>query len=349
MSSVDNQFQGMSDYDRKQWERLSAYWDKRANRRGIPNWMHETGTVLAHTAKDASHAVAERVPDGLREAAAKATDAVTDAAGPLLDRAVEPAMRELVHLLELLDDWAMELNDPQAVVRIAKRKGLDITTFEDLRAQDLKTCDRLLTRNTLAWRTAGAVEGGISGTLATVVPVIGTAAAIFIDAVVLQVMSVSVASRIAYSYGYDAKDPDEREFIERLLRRALTNQAGKAGPVIEAGRASDLLRGRQHWSQKLRENSKLVEALERLINKWIMPQGKRIAVASMDKVVWGFAIVMSAGVNSHVLGATAKSAQRMSQTRFLCTRYGLPMPAPLASLEDSTDGNVVDDSTSDNS
>lgn len=40
------------------------------------------------------------------------------------------------------------------------------------RQQDLKVCDRLLTRNTLTWRTAGAVEGGAMGLLA-LVPVAG--------------------------------------------------------------------------------------------------------------------------------------------------------------------------------
>ena len=337
MPGAGDRFPEMSEYDRKQWERLSAYWGKRANRRGHPNWLHDSGAFLARTAHDASHAVVEKVPDGLKDAATRATEAVTTKAAPVLDKAAAPALHELVHLLELLDDWAMELNDPVAVVRIAQRKGLTIDSFEDLRSQDLKTCDRLLTKNALAWRTVGAVEGGLSGALATAVPVIGTAAAIFIDIVVLQVMSVSIASRIAYSYGYDAKDPDEREFIEKLLRWTLTNQAAKATPVAEAGKASALLHGRRRWSAKLRENSRLIEVLERLINKYLMPQGSRIAVASMDKVVWGFAIVVSAGVNSHVLGATAKSAQRMCRTRFLCARYGLPRPAPLASLEDPTD------------
>ncbi|MDR7161398.1 hypothetical protein [Arthrobacter sp. BE255] len=50
------------------------------------------------------------------------------------------------------------------------------------------------------------------GLLATV-PVAGPFAAITADIVIIQGLSTAIATRIAYSYGYDAKDPLEQVFI----------------------------------------------------------------------------------------------------------------------------------------
>ena len=41
-------------------------------------------------------------------------------------------------------------------------------------------------------------------------------------------MSTSIAARIAYSYGYDAKDPGEQIFIQRLVRLALHGPGGQS-------------------------------------------------------------------------------------------------------------------------
>ena len=129
MPGAGDRFPEMSEYDRKQWERLSAYWGKRANRRGHPNWLHDSGAFLARTAHDASHAVVEKVPDGLKDAATRATEAVTTKAAPVLDKAAAPALHELVHLLELrkenLEIIEMEI-DPKCpcVGKAVDRLGL---------------------------------------------------------------------------------------------------------------------------------------------------------------------------------------------------------------------------------
>ncbi|EFL19289.1 hypothetical protein [Streptomyces sp. C] len=97
----------------------------------------------------------------------------------------------------------MELNDPKNVEDLARKRGVDLDSFTELRHQDLRACDRLLSRNTLTWRTAGAFEGGAMGLLA-MVPVAGIPVAMTADILVIQVLSASIAARIAYSYGYDA-------------------------------------------------------------------------------------------------------------------------------------------------
>ncbi|MET3143334.1 UNVERIFIED_ORG: hypothetical protein ABIB19_003183 [Arthrobacter sp. UYEF10] len=99
-------------------------------------------------------------------------------------------------LLELVNDWAMELNDPEGVEKLARKRGLDLNSFTELRQHDLKVCDRLLKCNTLTWRTAGALEGGTMGVLA-LTPVAGIPVAMTADILVIQVLSTSIASRIA--------------------------------------------------------------------------------------------------------------------------------------------------------
>ncbi|MDI3195759.1 hypothetical protein QK290_15585 [Pseudarthrobacter sp. AL07] len=90
----------------------------------------------------------------------------------------------------------MELNDPEGVEKLARKRGLDLNTFTELRQQDLKVCDRLLKFNTLTWRTAGALEGGTMRVLA-LAPVAGIPVAMTADILVIQVLSTSTASRIA--------------------------------------------------------------------------------------------------------------------------------------------------------
>ncbi|MFD8989484.1 hypothetical protein ACFVZ4_15685 [Streptomyces goshikiensis] len=85
--------------------------------------------------------------------------------------------------------------------------------------------------------------------LLALVPVAMTA-----DILVVQVLSASIAARIAYSYGCDAKDPDEQVFIQRLVRRSFMAQAAKAEPLRETARAANAVKGRTRWSEKLRQD-----------------------------------------------------------------------------------------------
>lgn len=83
------------------------------------------------------------------------------------------------------------------------------------------------------------------------------------------------------------------------------------------------------WSDKLRTDHRLVAVLEKLM-KQLGPAGSRVPVQSVAKVVPFVGILIGAGTNATVLGAVAADAQRYCQTRFLCEKYGLRLPAALA-------------------
>ncbi|SEC01962.1 EcsC protein family protein [Streptomyces sp. 2131.1] len=311
----------MSAYEEQVWATLNEHWQNRNNRRGLPNWA---STAIGRTGEATGNAV-RRVKDAVPEAVA---EPVRRAGGAVADKALGPALAGAAALVELVNESALELNDPKNVEKIARKRGLELDSFTELRQQDLKFCDRLLTRNTLKWRATGAIEGGAMGALA-MVPVAGIPVAMTADILVLQVMSTSIAARIAYSYGYDAKDPDEQDFIQRLVQRSFMAQAAKAGPLRDTARAAEALKGRVNWSAKLRQDHRLVAALEKLMQQ-MGPAGARVPVKNVAKVVPFVGVLIGAGMNSAVLGRVAADAQRYCQTRFLCDKYGLPLPVALA-------------------
>ncbi|GGW66966.1 EcsC family protein [Streptomyces griseoloalbus] len=323
----------MSEYERQVWDALNEHWQRRNDRRGLPKWASTALSRTGEAAGNATRRVKDAVPDAVAEPIRRAGDAVADTA-------LRPALAGAAALLELVNDKAMDLNDPKNVEELARKQGLDIDTFTELRQQDLKVCDRLLTRNTLKWRTTGAVEGGAMGLLA-MVPVAGTLTALTADILVVQVLSTSIAARIAYSYGYDAKDPKEQEFIQRLVQQSFMAQAAKAKPLRDTARAASAVKGRVNWSHKLRTDHRLLAALEKLM-KQLGPAGSRVPVKNVAKVVPVVGVLIGAGMNAAVLGRVATEAQRYCQTRFLCDKYGLPLPAALtAGWDDGPQDDVA--------
>lgn len=327
----------MSAYEGQVWDTLNEHWQRRNNRRGLPNWASSALGRTGEVAGNAVRRVTDAVPEAVSEPIRRAGDVVAD-------KAMRPALAGAAALLELVNDSALELNDPENVEKLARKRGLELDSFTELRQQDLKFCDRLLTRNTLKWRATGAVEGGAMGLLA-MVPVAGIPVAMTGDILVVQVLSTSIAARIAYSYGYDAKDPKEQEFIQRLVQRSFMAQAAKAEPLRETARAANAIKGRIKWSEKLRQDHHLLAALEKLMQH-LGPAGSRVPVQNVAKVVPFVGVLIGAGMNSAVLGRVAAEAQRYCQTRFLCDKYGLPLPAALATDRDDdpqTDAPQADD------
>lgn len=268
----------MSQYEEKVWASLNEHWARRDNQRGIPNWASNALTKGGESAAKAARAVGGAVPDAVKKPVQNVGEAVTSAA-------VRPALESAVAILELVNEWCLELNNPKTVEKAARQRGVDVATFADLKQQDLKFCDRLLARNTLVWTSVGAVEGGAMGLLA-LVPVAGIPVAISADIFVIQVMSTAISARIAYSYGFDAKDPDEQEFIQRLVQRSFVTQAAKVVPLNETARAAGAIAGRQRWSANLRADHRLIAVLEKMMNQ-VGPAGSAVSVKSVAKALGG--------------------------------------------------------------
>lgn len=250
----------MSRYERARWDELQLHWERKARARqllppGVRGALEKTAQATKDTAAKAGRVIADATPEKAREAVEFVADA-----------ALEPTVRSVVQLLELLNDWVVELNDPEAVIKHHQSKGRQIQSLDDLKVLDLAHLEEFTRGMVLRWRTLGAGQGASFGALAMIpVPVVGSLAAITLDIVAMQVLSTAIATRVCYAYGYDAADPAMRHMIDRMVVRAYRNQVPKAGTVKNASAAFSAAKGRVKWSKKLREDHRLMAAVEKLL------------------------------------------------------------------------------------
>lgn len=323
----------MSGYEHKRWTELQEHWEKKAQ----PN------SLLPPKARSAISAAGTSARDVATKAGRKITGVtpqqVKDVTEMAFDSALVPALKGAVRLLELATDWTAELTDPEKVLAHHRAKGRDVSSLADLQALDLNDLDEVTRRMVLRWRTTGAAEGGALGVLA-LVPFAGGLTAITLDVVVMQVLSTAIATRVAYAYGYDAMSPDQRHLIDRMVLRAYKEQGPKAVAVREASSAFTAGRVRKNWSKKLREDHRLMAAVEKLMQQFA--NGQHVPVEKVTKFMPVVAVLAGAGTNAYVLGDVAKQATLFAQTSFLSEKYGLPMPPNLKRAAGVAEGDDAD-------
>jgi len=165
-------------------------------------------------------------------------------------------------------------------------------------------------------------------------PGAGTFASITLDVLVVHVLSTSIATRVAHAYGFDPESAQTERMIDRMVQRAYAEQAPKVATQRQAGSAFRAAAGRQRWSQKLREDHRLLEAIEKLMKQ--ATNGKQVPVGRAAKALPYVAVVVGAGTNARVLSDVSSKSIRYAQTVRLSEKYGLPLPAKLrdADLDD---------------
>lgn len=324
----------MSRYEQARWDELQAHWEKKAKgRRLLPPRaraaLERAGQATMDTASKTGRAIAGATPDKVK-----------DLAGSAIDAGLVPTVQSVVHLLELLTDWVVELTDPEAVLNHHRSKGRDVSCLADLKTLDLELLEEFTRGMVLRWRTLGAGQGASFGALAMIpVPVLGSVAAITLDMVVMQALGSALATRICYAYGFDASEPAMRHMIDRMVARAYRNQAPKAKTVHSAGAAFSAAKGRVRWSQKLRDDHRLMAAMEKLMKQ--LGEGGRVPVRNARMGMPVVAVFAGAGTNAHVLGDIAKQARHYGATMLLAEKHGLELPPNLRQDLDgdgSTDG-----------
>lgn len=317
--------QSMSPYEARRWRALEAHWAKKANRRPLsPASVRAAAAAVGTKTKDfatrAGTTIAEAAPESVKEFGGRVADATL---APVIDQAVR--------LIDLVNDWAVELTDPEKVLEFHQKRGHNVKSLDDLQDLDLADLDEMVRRLVLQWRSFGAVEGAALGTLA-MIPVGGGALAITVDVVLMQVLTTAIATRVCYAYGFDAKQPELQDVVRRMVSRSFIEQAPKAAAARNANLAAQAAKGRQHWSKKLREDHRLLAAVEKLMKHW--NGGVHVPVSKAAKGLPVIAVVFSTGTNSFVIGDVAKQARHYAQTLFLAEKYGLPLPGVLTEPTD---------------
>jgi len=322
MTSLSNspESRGMSPYEQRRWAELQEHWAKKAERRQIlPDRaraaLGDAGVQVKEAARKASEAVSNVTPD-----------AVKDGVGKIGDAALAPAAKGAVHLLELVTDWTTELMDADKVLEHHRAAGRDVSTLEDLKRLDLVHLDDFTRTMALQWRTSGALQGGAMGALA-MIPVAGGVAAIGLDMLVMHVLSTALATRVAYSYGFDVKDDEMRHLVNRMVLRAYRNQAPKAQTARQAGAAFNAAKHRARRSDKLLKDHRLLAAVDKLTKQ--MAHGRTIPISQVAKGLPVVSIVAGAGTNAYVLGDVVHQARLYAQTLYLAEKHGLRLPANL--------------------
>lgn len=98
----------MSAYEGQVWDKLNEHWQRRNNRRGLPNWASGALERTSDVTGKAMSRVTAAVPEGVKEPIRRAGDTVATAA-------VRPALEGAASLLELVNAWAMELTTLRAL------------------------------------------------------------------------------------------------------------------------------------------------------------------------------------------------------------------------------------------
>lgn len=242
------------------------------------------------------------------------------------DAALVPTAKGAVHLLELVTDWTTELMDPENVLAHHRGAGHDVANLADLKKLDLNELDGFTRSMALRWRTSGALQGGAMGVLA-MVPVAGGVAAIGLDILAMHVLSTALATRVAYSYGFDVTDDDMRHLVDRVVVRAYRNQVPKAQTAQKAGAAFNAGKHRVHRSEKLLTDHKLLAAVDKLTRQFT--NGRALPISKVAKAVPVVAVVAGAGTNAYVLGDVVHQARLYAQTLYLAEKHELPLPENL--------------------
>lgn len=312
----------MSPYELRRWRELEAHWEKKAARRQLVpararKALSKAGGAATSAATKTASSVVERTPENVRQWAESAVDV-----------ALVPTVRNVVHLLELLNDWVVELSDPDAVLRHHQEQGRNVSSLGDLKRLDLRDLDAFTDGMALRWRTLGAGQGASFGALAMIpVPVLGSAVAIGFDLVAMQALTAAIATRVAYAYGFDAAAPETRHMIDRMVNRGYRNQTATVGAVRRAGSAFEAARDRVNWSQRLREDHRLMAAVEKLLKR--VGDGSRVSVKNARMGMPVIGVLAGAATNSFVLGDTVTQARHYSATVLLAEKHGLPLPSNL--------------------
>ena len=326
----------MSPYEVRCWRELESHWAKKAKRRQLtpPNVRAAAATAGArakYVAVRTGTAIAESTPESVKEFG-----------GRVVDATLVPAVDGIVRTIELVNDWAVELTDPEKVLEFHRKNGRDVRSLGDLRDLDLPDLDEVVRRLVLQWRSFGAVEGAALGALA-MVPVGGGALAITADVVLMQILATAIATRVCYAYGFDAKDPELQHIVRRMVSRSFREQVPKATTARSANLAAQAAKGRQNWSKKLRSDHRILAALEKLMKQWNgVPS---VSVSRAAKGLPVIAVVTSTGTNAFVIGDVAKQARYYAQTLFLAEKYGLSLPATLARFTDPDGASDTDEGT----
>lgn len=255
-------------------------------RREIEAWQHADRSPLAQA----------------MNLAMKPVDWAVERVAPpdLIDRASE-GISQFLSVLSDASEWTYEYDD---LLKVAKKRGLDVERVEDLRHEPLEDLDplarSLFNQNTLL----AAVEGGGAG--------LGGAVFIAADIPLLFTINFRLIQQIGASYGFPMRGPSFRPVVLSVFNvaasggREARNEALREVSVVAAAFANELAyKGRVTGTFRDQNRHLPREIAKNLVGRKL---GQTIPVAGA---------AVGAGVNYWFTRETAEAAYMLFRALYL--------------------------------
>jgi len=205
-------------------------------------------------------------------------------------------------------NWAADhLANTKGIIRQA-----GVVKIEDLRRQDLELCDRLA-NEVHNWAIGYAIaEGSASG--ATGLP--GLLASI--PAIIL--LALRTIHKIGLCYGYQCSQPEERQFILRILSAAGANSLKEKTASLVLLRELQIILARETWKHIMKEGGAkraAIIATRNLARQLGVNLTKRKALAAVPVV----GAVVGGSADGWFIKDVGWAARRVFQERWLNERH----------------------------
>ncbi len=221
------------------------------------------------------------------------------------------------------------------VVRRAARRDPKITSLAGLRAADLEISDRLLVRHNLTYSLVMAAEGAatslavtgfvVSSTVSGGTTLAAAAGAVATDVTANLAAASRLVAKIAISYGYDPRLPDEQLYALGVMNYGTTVTAGgKAASLAELSRLVQVMM--RHPNHVALDKFVLIKVTKEFLKRL----GFRVAHQRLAQLVPFVGVVVNAGTNATSISVLGDRAQDAYRLRFLTEKYNLDPAAWLA-------------------
>jgi hypothetical protein len=251
--------------------------------------------------------------------------------------------KPLVALQDLVSRASAATVSSSRILKRAGRIDEHITSLDNLREADLSVADRLLRAHTLAYGVGMAAEGAATSLAITGAVVSSTvtggatlavaAGALSTDVAANLAAASRLAAKVAMSYGYDTRLPDEQIYALGVLNYGSTMTAG--GKAASLGQLSRLVqtmaRNPTHAQLDKYVLIKATKAFMKLL-------GFRVTHQRLAQFIPFAGVVLNAGTNAAAVTTLSERAQAAYRLRFLTEKYDLDASTWLSQVDVPSEG-----------
>jgi len=323
----------MSEYEHNAWEALL-----------------DTATTAQRSGRLES--LSQGVRQRAQQAAALARSQVEQLPGVAgaIGMADELTTKAMESLHTVLVERGLNSVKPANVFAMFADAGITVRSYDEVKALDLKHCDRSVPRRKERYIALALAEGAASSlavTGATVSSALtgGTTLPVAASAVIADVTAVMVGmgrivALVAAHYGYDVREPGEQAFASGVIAySAAADSAEKAASLASLSRLTQQMMRRAAWRQlQQRQASNVAWQVS-------MALGFRLAKRKVAQAVPLLGAVVNGGLNARIAYTTFERAQQAYRLRFLTEKHRLDAGqwAPVVEHEGIADFPLVDE------